>query len=236
MNKIRNLVVYKIFYCVRDCIDSFKKMEQQSMKTKTSSRFCRFACHFYSYFFIILLVAAALYIFHVSISQFPLSNFITRHSVKDNKTSNQTYRTISELYPKLNDAHTYSVRKPLIIEKMKSISGLNISNLSNSSVPFRNSSGDGREKFRNDSHEQRWKIRFIAKSSCIKRSKGGYYLYHVRKAAGTTMRNFLKLSTARHRIPFHETEGRVLNSGLLQVPGLISFISLRFVNNANSTS
>jgi hypothetical protein len=73
-----------------------------------------------------------------------------------------------------------------------------------------------------------WKQRLKFKLSCLNKRMGGFYLYHFRKAAGTTIRSFMKRYALSHRVSFHETEGKVLHPSLLQIPGIISLISLRF--------
>ncbi len=57
--------------------------------------------------------------------------------------------------------------------------------------------------------------------------KGGVYLYHVRKAAGSTVRDVLTYVTRRHGLPLFETEGISLDAHFLQVPGLLSVTTLR---------
>lgn len=57
---------------------------------------------------------------------------------------------------------------------------------------------------------------------------GGVYLYHIRKAAGTSLRDFLTLNMRRIRGPrIIETEGPVLDSEILSFEGYLSIISLR---------
>jgi hypothetical protein len=54
-----------------------------------------------------------------------------------------------------------------------------------------------------------------------------YYLYHVRKAAGTTIRELVRESAQRNGVKLYETEGKTLNAKLLDIKSIISFISLR---------
>lgn len=80
----------------------------------------------------------------------------------------------------------------------------------------------------NEIHEFSRRKQLNLKLSCLNKHLGGFYLYHFRKAAGTTIRNFIKRSSLLYRVSFHETEGKVLHPGLLKIPGIISLISLRY--------
>lgn len=52
-----------------------------------------------------------------------------------------------------------------------------------------------------------WEKRLRAKLDCVKEHKGAFFLYHQRKAAGTTVREVLKKSAKFFNSPFFETEG-----------------------------
>ena len=53
-----------------------------------------------------------------------------------------------------------------------------------------------------------WYIRMTSKLHCLQQShRGAVYLYHVRKAAGTTIRDLLTQATVRWGVPLYETEG-----------------------------
>ena len=75
--------------------------------------------------------------------------------------------------------------------------------------------------------EYRWSLQLIAKLQCL-HSGGleGIFLYHMRKAAGTTIRNILTDASSRWQIPFFETEGPTLNSQFLN-ESLFTVTSLR---------
>eukprot|EP00596_Hydrurales_sp_CCMP1899_P008941 CAMPEP_0119047534 /NCGR_PEP_ID=MMETSP1177-20130426/53646_1 /TAXON_ID=2985 /ORGANISM="Ochromonas sp, Strain CCMP1899" /LENGTH=346 /DNA_ID=CAMNT_0007022249 /DNA_START=245 /DNA_END=1282 /DNA_ORIENTATION=+ len=58
-----------------------------------------------------------------------------------------------------------------------------------------------------------WSHRLKNKLQCLYNSKShGIYLYHIRKAAGTTIREILIEASNNWKIPFYETEGPSLNS------------------------
>ena len=52
-----------------------------------------------------------------------------------------------------------------------------------------------------------WFARLTSKLQCLHQRRGAVYLYHVRKAAGTTIRDLLTQSTVRWGVPLYETEG-----------------------------
>jgi len=75
-----------------------------------------------------------------------------------------------------------------------------------------------------------WKDNIENKIFCLNKNRGGMYLYHMRKSAGTSLRTFLKHLAVVHRMSYHETEGKILNSLILNIPGITSFTSLRYTN------
>lgn len=79
----------------------------------------------------------------------------------------------------------------------------------------------------NDSLCVIWKDQFIRKVDCISSSCGVVYLYHARKAGGSTLRQILEDFSYQLHIQFYETEGLVLNPMFLQPPGFMTFISVR---------
>jgi hypothetical protein len=86
-----------------------------------------------------------------------------------------------------------------------------------------------------------WKLQLQHKLNCLAQvpKNVGFYHYHIRKAAGTTIRDMIKASTAMvwrrpltrgsvvNALGYFETEGVVLNPDLLKFPDLISVISFR---------
>lgn len=72
-----------------------------------------------------------------------------------------------------------------------------------------------------------WKERHLSKVCCLHRRKLAIYLYHARKAAGTTIRDIFRLVAFRQKVPFFETEGIVLKQQILDTPGLFSVLTLR---------
>lgn len=55
--------------------------------------------------------------------------------------------------------------------------------------------------------EESWEKRLRAKLDCVKHDQASFYLYHQRKAAGTTVREILRQSAISLSAPFFETEG-----------------------------
>ncbi len=74
---------------------------------------------------------------------------------------------------------------------------------------------------------EQWRGRVSTKLTCLRTRRLAFYLYHVRKAAGTTVRDVARLIAFRQRIPFYETEGIVLNEDILNVKELFTIITLR---------
>jgi hypothetical protein len=74
---------------------------------------------------------------------------------------------------------------------------------------------------------ENWKLKIERKLLCTDQRKMSFYLYHVRKAAGTTIREIMKDSLQRHHAPLLETEGLVLHSDLLEFPHVFTVTSLR---------
>ncbi len=74
-----------------------------------------------------------------------------------------------------------------------------------------------------------WSSSVYQKMICMQQKKIALYLYHVRKAAGTSVRDMMRLIAFRQRIPFYETEGIVLNPQLLTTfhQQIFSLITLR---------
>jgi hypothetical protein len=80
----------------------------------------------------------------------------------------------------------------------------------------------------NSSDIERWASQLRFKLQCLHGSlrSGGIFLYHMRKAAGTTIRDMLVGASRKWCIPFYETEGKSLNKGFLE-ENLILVTSLR---------
>jgi len=73
-----------------------------------------------------------------------------------------------------------------------------------------------------------WKNQLIQKLICrVTDRLAGYYLYHVRKAAGTTIRDIVSFSAKTNRFALYETEGITLPAQILKIKHLLSMISLR---------
>jgi hypothetical protein len=78
-----------------------------------------------------------------------------------------------------------------------------------------------------DKEDQLWYEQLTRKLRCIQGGRAAFYLYHVRKAAGTTLRDIMTTVTRNWRLRMLETEGPTLNSAFLDLTGLISVITLR---------
>lgn len=74
-----------------------------------------------------------------------------------------------------------------------------------------------------------WRQKIEHKIFCwYQRNQGGIYYYHNRKTAGTTLREAIQSSLVRSNgVKYYETEGKVLNSTILDEPSLLSIISFR---------
>ena len=73
-----------------------------------------------------------------------------------------------------------------------------------------------------------WGIQIHQKLICLKRKMGQIYFYHVRKAAGTTLKQILQISSwtyGGNSLIF--TEGKTLDLQILNQNGLLTVISLR---------
>jgi hypothetical protein len=82
-------------------------------------------------------------------------------------------------------------------------------------------------RYQIDPSYDEWYSSIFLKFVCLRCRKLGFYFYHVRKAAGTTIRDLLRLIAIRQKLPFYETEGIVLDQKLLEVKELVTVITLR---------
>ena len=74
----------------------------------------------------------------------------------------------------------------------------------------------GRSHNSQSSLDLHWSAQLLAKLQCLHSGGlGGIFLYHVRKAAGTTIREMMIDASSNWRIPFYESEGKSLNSQFL---------------------
>ena len=65
-----------------------------------------------------------------------------------------------------------------------------------------------------------WSRGLKQKLQCVYANRGGLLLYHIRKAAGTTMREVMTLAAQRWHVPLYETEGLTLDWRFLTFPAL----------------
>lgn len=75
--------------------------------------------------------------------------------------------------------------------------------------------------------EVAWSRRVAHKVRCLERGVGGIYLYHARKAAGTTLREKLGVVARRQRVAFWETEGVSIDSRALALRSVVTVVSIR---------
>lgn len=78
-----------------------------------------------------------------------------------------------------------------------------------------------------DSITNIWAERLRKKLNCLYAGKGAIYLYHIRKAAGTSVKDILDFATKRWKVRYMFTEGRTFDERLLEPPGVFRVISLR---------
>jgi hypothetical protein len=79
-----------------------------------------------------------------------------------------------------------------------------------------------------DDHHKAWRDQLFLKLKCLRLKQGTLYLYHVRKAAGTSIRDVMHAMSKTWRVPYFETEGIVLDSHLLEHhKGITSVLTLR---------
>ena len=81
---------------------------------------------------------------------------------------------------------------------------------------------------KNNAEEQRWRTQLLSKLTRIRKpsSLGGIFFYHMRKAAGTTVRDLLTAASDRWGTTFYESEGPSLNKVFLD-QNLLLVTSLR---------
>lgn len=79
----------------------------------------------------------------------------------------------------------------------------------------------------NDAATTEWISKLSSKLLCLRLKKGGIYLYHTRKAAGTSIRDILTYIAAEWHVPYYETEGVVMHPDLMKKSGLLTVTSLR---------
>ena len=75
--------------------------------------------------------------------------------------------------------------------------------------------------------EAAWGARLARKQRCLAAGAGGFYLYHARKAAGTTLRAALQEAARRHRVAYWETEGLSIDPMFLGLRSIITVVSVR---------
>lgn len=78
-----------------------------------------------------------------------------------------------------------------------------------------------------DDATKAWLSRLTSKLQCMWLHCGAIYLYHTRKAAGTSVREILSFAARQWRVPYYETEGIVLHRPLIDYSGVLTVTSLR---------
>jgi hypothetical protein len=72
-----------------------------------------------------------------------------------------------------------------------------------------------------------WEERLMQKLICLHHGSGGLYLYHTRKAAGTTLRDVMSVIAHTWRVKLFETEGISLDRRFVENNNLLSVVTLR---------
>jgi hypothetical protein len=91
-----------------------------------------------------------------------------------------------------------------------------------------NTTPKGLKETLDDTVTSQWLSALASKLLCIRLKSGGIYLYHTRKAAGTSIRDILTTIAATWHVPYYETEGIVLNREIIDKKnGLLTVTSLR---------
>ena len=72
-----------------------------------------------------------------------------------------------------------------------------------------------------------WRSRLERKRACVSSGVGAFYLYHARKAAGTSLRAALQHAAKRSRVDYLETEGLSIDARFLGLRSVITVVSLR---------
>jgi hypothetical protein len=72
-----------------------------------------------------------------------------------------------------------------------------------------------------------WKDSIYRKLKCTYQHRTIYYMYHSRKAAGTTVRDVIKASNQRYFVQYEETEGHILNQDILGLPHVFTVTTMR---------
>ena len=78
-----------------------------------------------------------------------------------------------------------------------------------------------------DEDTVRWEQQLVRKLRCVSSHRGGIFLYHVRKAAGTSVKDVLQHASTNWRIPLYETEGLSLDPRFLEPRSLLSVLTIR---------
>jgi hypothetical protein len=79
----------------------------------------------------------------------------------------------------------------------------------------------------NKEHLRKWHASIRFTMSCILKKNGGLFFYHTRKAAGTTIRDWLTEISFQYHLNLFESEGLSLNRGLIDLKNMLSFTAIR---------
>ena len=87
---------------------------------------------------------------------------------------------------------------------------------------------EGMYLLNDDNNTKEWLESLSRKLRCLRLHLGSVYLYHTRKAAGTTVRDILmQVASQQWKVPYYETEGIVLPAEVLALPGALTVTTLR---------
>ena len=75
--------------------------------------------------------------------------------------------------------------------------------------------------------EALWWRRLVSKRECLCVGRAGLYLYHTRKAAGTSLREVLTRAARKYRVRMWETEGLSVDARFLAMKSAVTVVSVR---------
>ena len=139
---------------------------------------------------------------------------------------------VAEAFSNTSSRETFSSGSRTASSPLKNNAGSGGSGSTSSGV----SSGPGASPLENaleemraggDADMARWHAQLTRKLRCAQSHRGGIFLYHVRKAAGTSVKDVLQHASQRWRVPLYETEGLSLDPRFLVPQSLLSVVTMR---------
>jgi hypothetical protein len=74
---------------------------------------------------------------------------------------------------------------------------------------------------------ENWYNSIFPKITCLRNGKGSILFYHMRKAGGTTIRDWIQLISRHWRVELLEIEGKSMNQQLYTIPSVLTITSFR---------